>query len=214
MSIRWKGSAGIRAADGRRSGRASGGPRRSAGSRPRTSLRRRRRSAGRTRGLLRHRRVGLRAGHRLAARLVVEEHEAAVDEGPEVGGPPDAHLALLHVIAGRQPDLGSVRAGGYGKQAKAAGEVDDLSVVGGGLLRHAPALSQRQLARNRRLLSDPRRVKGGPWHTSSTSGGGPASSCPSPRCAGARAIWEATPTRAGWRTGCSGRAARSGNIFP
>src|SRR4029077_15495019 len=97
-----------------------------AGSRRRTWSRSRRSRAGRPR-LLRHRRVRLRAGHRLSARLVVEEDEVAVDEGPEVDGPADADLVLLDVVERGQADLRRVRTRRHGEEAMAAGEVDDLA---------------------------------------------------------------------------------------
>src|SRR5882762_7696861 len=149
------------------------------GSRPRTSVLRRGRSrAGRARRLLRQRRVGLRASHRLAARIVVKEHEAAVDEGPEVCRPPDPRFLLLHVLPRSEPDLRGVRARGHGKEATAPSEVDDLSVVGGGLLRHARALSQPKVERNRSLPSTRRRVKRASWVTPSTWAAAQACSFP------------------------------------
>ena len=53
----------------------------------------------------------------------------AVDERPEVSGPPDPHLVLFHVVAGGEADLGRVGAGSDGKEAKAPGEgIDPLNV--------------------------------------------------------------------------------------
>jgi hypothetical protein len=67
-----------------------------------------------------------------------------VDERPEVFSPADAHLRLLHVLARGEPDSKRIGAGSDREKVKASREVDDLAVVGGGFLRHAPALSQRE----------------------------------------------------------------------
>jgi hypothetical protein len=68
----------------------------------------------------------------------------AVDERPEVVAPAHAHFRLLHVVARREPDLRAIRTGRYREEVKPTREVDDLAVIGGGLLRHAPAVSQRE----------------------------------------------------------------------
>jgi len=122
---------------------ANGGAVRSgSGSRPRTSaLRRGRSRAGRARRLLRQRRVGLRASHRLAARIVVKEHESAVDEGPEVCGPPD-RVSSSFTSSARRAGSADMAREATGRGA-APSEVDDLRGRWC-LLRHAPALSQPQ----------------------------------------------------------------------
>src|SRR5205814_9895157 len=96
----------------------------------------------RTRGALGRSRAGLRAGHHLPARLVVKEDEAAVDERPEPGRPADADFVFANLVARREPHLREVVLRGHRKEMALACEVDDLAMVGGGLLGHAPAIAE------------------------------------------------------------------------
>jgi hypothetical protein len=81
----------------------------------------------------------------------------AVDERPEIFGPAHAHVAFLQLFSRCEPRFSGVR---DGKEVLAAGEVDDLAVVGGDTLRHAARVSQESFPRNRRLRLRARRVKG------------------------------------------------------
>src|SRR4029077_6244326 len=143
--------------------------------------------------------VGLLAGHRLARSLVVGEHEPAVGGGPGERRPPDAHLVLLLILARGEPDPRGVCAGDDRIQPVPSGEVDDLAVVGGCLLRHVAASTAAAIRAQSPLPSTSRRVKEPPWGTPSISAAGPACCCRFPRCAGPPGTWGATRMPAAWR---------------
>jgi hypothetical protein len=130
----------------------------------------------------------------------MDKNEVAVDERPKVDLPAHAHFVGLHVLAPRQPNRERIALLRHREELMAAGEVDDLAVVGGDFFHGASGTRKRQ-ARQALLALWPPTDTTALWTIALRSAEGPAFCFPSLPLVGPREISAATSTQNASRAG-------------